>query len=172
MQSGQTRSFAPGVFCEKLEIKDGATVTLEPGIHVIRDTEFIINSGGRVIAQNVMIYLQDNRSRINFNGGSSIDLRAPATGGYAGIAVFQDRSAATDYHILNSNSSSRIEGVVYLPNNDLHLNSGSSFGKFLPVGSHCPQVPHQFKFHNSHQCRIRRFHRSDTRRQSPDMECG
>ena len=132
VQSGQTRSFAPGVFCGKLEIKNGATVTLEPGIHVIRDTEFIINSGGRVIAQNVMIYLQDKKSRMNFNGGSSIDLRAPATGVYAGIAVFQDRNATTDYHIINSNSSSRIEGVVYLPNNDLHLNSGSSFGQISP----------------------------------------
>lgn len=132
VQSVETRSFAPGVFCGKLEIKDGATVTFEPGIHVVRDTEFIINSGARVIAQNVMIYLQHDKSRMNFNGGSSIDLRAPATGAYAGIAVFQDRGAATAPHVINSNSASRIEGVVYLPNNDLHINSGSSFGQSSP----------------------------------------
>ena len=44
-------------------------------------------------------------------------------GDHAGVVFFQARDADADFSILNSDSSSIIEGVIYLPNSPLHLNS-------------------------------------------------
>lgn len=131
-QGGETRRFAPGVYCQNFLVQNGARVILEPGIHVMRDAEFVVNSGGKVVAEDVMIFLEGTKGRLNLNSGSEFDLRAPKKGDYAGIAVFQDRNALTAPHIVNRESSSKIEGVMYVPNNDLHLNSGSKFGQTSP----------------------------------------
>lgn len=132
VQSGENRSFAPGVYCQKFLVQGGARATFEPGTHVMQDAELVVNSGGRLFAVDAMIYFRGNRGRMNANSGSEIDLRAPRAGPYAGIAVFQDRNAVTAPHIVNSESTSRIEGVMYTPNNDVHLNSGSRFGQTSP----------------------------------------
>ena len=39
------------------------------------------------------------------------------------MLIYQERNSDADYSILNSNSSSTFEGVIYLPNSALHLNS-------------------------------------------------
>jgi Flp pilus assembly protein TadG len=132
IQGGENRSFAPGVFCGNFLVQSGGRATLEPGIHVFRDAELVVNSGGILVARDVMIFLTADKARLNLNSGSSLDLSAPRTGVYAGIAVYQDRAANTAPHILNSESSSRIEGVVYVPSNDLHINSSSRLGDTSP----------------------------------------
>ena len=119
-----TVTLQPGVYCEKLELDSGSRVTFEPGIYVMRDGEFIINSGSRATGNNLMIYMTgDNNPRFNFNSGSQVEFTGLETGPFAGMVIYQDRTADADFSILNSNSSSVFEGVIYLPNSALHLNS-------------------------------------------------
>jgi hypothetical protein len=131
VQNGEVRSFAPGVYCKKLEINSGGKATFEPGIHVIRDTEFKVNSGSQVSGDGVMFYLTGEKGRLNFNSDSVATFSPPASG-TAGIVFFQERTAKSDYHIINSRSSSVIEGVIYFPNADLHINSEGTLGINTP----------------------------------------
>ena len=81
----------------------------------------------------VMIYLMgDNNPRLNVNSGSTLNIKVPQAGPYAGIAIFQDRKSKADHSILNSNSKSSIEGTVYLPSSRLRLNSGGKLWSASP----------------------------------------
>jgi hypothetical protein len=126
-------TLTPGVYCKKLELNSGADVTFQPGIYVIRDGEFIVNSGSKAKGDDVLFYFMgSNNPRFNFNSDSHVELVGRRSGDYAGIVIFQARDAVADYSIINSDSSSRIEGVIYLPNSELMLNSMGKFNSGSP----------------------------------------
>lgn len=123
----------PGVYCKKLELDSGAKVTFTPGIYVMRGGEFIVNSGSRAIGNDMMMYFEGgNNTRFNINSDSHIEFRGRTSGPYAGLVFFQERGSRADYSILNSDSSSIIEGVIYLPSTPLHLNSRGRISSASP----------------------------------------
>lgn len=118
----------PGVYCDTLEINSGSSVRLEPGVYVIRDGELKVNSQSSLSGAEVMLFFQGEKGRLNVNSDSRVSLSAPRSGAYAGVLMFQSRAAETrlsDYHILNSDASTLLEGVLYFPNGQLMLNSRS-----------------------------------------------
>ena len=126
VSSGQSRTMSPGVYCGKTEIE--GWVTLQPGIYTFRGGGFVVNSGGNVFGQEVTLYFQDKDAHLNVNSGSTLDITASSTGSFAGILLYQDRAlanAGAPPFIINSNSSTRLEGTVYLPQGRLELNSSS-----------------------------------------------
>ena len=127
------RTLKPGVYCKKLELDSGARVTFEPGIYVMRGGEFIVNSGSRATGHDMMMYFEgSNNPRFNINSDSHIEFRGRKSGPYAGLVFFQERGSRADYSILNSDSSSIIEGIIYLPSTPLHLNSKGRISSASP----------------------------------------
>lgn len=123
----------PGVYCDKFEINGDVDVIFNPGIYVIRDGEFILNSGATATGSNVMFYLTGgNNTRFNFNSDSHVEFHGRVAGDHAGIVFFQARDSDADFSILNSDSSSIIEGVIYLSNTPLHLNSYGNISDSSP----------------------------------------
>ncbi len=129
-----TLTLSPGVYCGKLELNAGADVTFQPGVYIKKNGEFIVNSDSRAFGQGVMFFFTgNNNSRFNINSNSNVDFKAPVSGPYAGIVFFQERNiAGADFSILNSGSTSKIEGVIYLPSTPLHLNSFGSLTESSP----------------------------------------
>ncbi|NNE57066.1 MAG: hypothetical protein HKN36_03065 [Hellea sp.] len=120
------KTIFPGVYCDKFEI-DSAKVTFEPGIYVIRDGEFIVNSGGEVVGDNVMLFFTGgNDTRFNFNSDSHVNLSGLTDGIFKGLVIYQDRDIESNYSIWNSDSTSSLEGVIYHPNNGIQINSGGA----------------------------------------------
>lgn len=59
------------------------------------------------------------------NAGANVNITAPTTGTYKGIAIMQDRRAATctgNCNTINGNSGSIITGAVYFPNQEVWYN--------------------------------------------------
>ena len=129
-----TATLSPGVYCGKLELNSGAVVTFQPGIYIKKDGEFIVNSGSSASGNGVMFYFTgNNNSRFNINSGSHIDFKALSTGTYAGMVFFQQRNiSGADFSILNSDSTSKVEGVIYLPSTSLKLNSNGNLSAATP----------------------------------------
>jgi type II secretory pathway pseudopilin PulG len=126
--NGGSRTLGPGVYCKKLTINSNARVTLLPGIYVFRQGEFLINSQSSVVGNDVMLYFADKDSRLNVNSDSVIQLTGRTSGTHKGFVLFQSRNASTleaDFHIINSHSTSYLEGVIYAPNGKLKFNSHS-----------------------------------------------
>ncbi len=128
-----TVTLQPGVYCGGLELSANANVTFAEGIYVIRDAELIISTNSTATGSGVMFYLTgSNNSRFNINSNSHIEFSAPTSGTYAGIVFFQARDAISNFSILNSDSSSIVEGVIYLPNSELRLNSNGHISDSSP----------------------------------------
>lgn len=95
-----------------------------------------INGGGATIRGNfscsscTIVLTNSNPSSTTIgtmttNAGANVNITAPTTGTYKGIAIMQDRRAATctgNCNTINGNSGSVITGAVYFPNQEVWYN--------------------------------------------------
>ncbi|MCI4661518.1 MAG: pilus assembly protein [Neomegalonema sp.] len=123
---GSAISLAPGVHCN-VTFNGSPRIVFEQGLHIIQG-RMIVNSGATVEADQVSFFMADLNSEIRFNGPVSLDLRAPTTGTYTDILMFEPQAASgsVDY-IFNGTDGSTIEGLIYLPNRNVTYNSTNRF---------------------------------------------
>lgn len=130
LQAGFDQEISPGVYCGNTTVNGGTTLTLQPGTYVFRDGPIILNSGSSLVGSDVTLYFHDKRSLIRANSRINLQIDAPDTGPYAGIAVFQNQSIESGQgpsFQINSDSQSYIEGIYYTPRSELTLNSDAGF---------------------------------------------
>ena len=128
--SGESSTLHPGVYCGGLTI-DGS-VTMAPGIYVIKDGPFLANGNLRIDAEGVALHLAGNGAVIDLEGPVDMNHKAPATGPLAGFAIYQNPSvpAGLTSRMGQGNTTTRIEGTIYMP--DQHLQWGGTPGTTLP----------------------------------------
>jgi Flp pilus assembly protein TadG len=129
VNSGQTRTMTPGVYCKKTLINSGSIAIMTPGVYVFRDGEFEINSLSTVTGSGVMMFFENKSARLKVNSFSVFEVSAPTSGTYAGLLMFQGRhpdNADAWPFVVNSNGSTKLEGTIYLPRGTLELNSLST----------------------------------------------
>ena len=112
--AGGAQTLQPGVYCGGLKVSAGATVTLSPGVYVIRGGLFDV-ANATVLGQGVTIGLSDTGAKINWQQ-ATIHLEAPRSGTYTGMVIVGARIPAQ--HAI-TNSELDIYGVVYMPNGEL-----------------------------------------------------
>ncbi len=129
IQNGETATLSPGRYCKGIEINSGGTGNFEPGIYIIEGDKFTANSNSTMEGTGVSFYLRDKDALVLFNSLSHVELSAPTTGAMAGVLLFADRDIAEyTYHEINSDSTSQLNGTVYMPNSELIINSKSQLG--------------------------------------------
>ncbi len=129
VNSGETRTMTPGVYCKKTLINSGSTAVMQPGVYVFRDGEFAINSFSTVTGSGVMMYFENKLARLIVNSDSVFQVSAPNSGSYAGVLMFQGRhadNASASPFTINSNGDTKLEGTIYLPLGTLVVNSNST----------------------------------------------
>ncbi|MGV3553148.1 pilus assembly protein TadG-related protein [Rhizobium sp.] len=124
--NGNTFSLAPGMHCD-VGFNGSPTITFQPGLHIIKG-RMIINSGAKVIAEGVTFYFPDTNSEIRANGALTFTGKAPTTGTYKGILMFEKTSVASNnnnktQYIFNGSNGETLEGIIYLPNRNVTYNS-------------------------------------------------
>ena len=103
-------------FCNGLDLR--GTVNLAPGLYIVEDGDFRINAGTVVNGTDVVFYLADG-VEINFNGNATLNVSAPTSGAYNGIAFFGSRDSTAVSHKINGNAGTSINGAIYLPASEL-----------------------------------------------------
>lgn len=114
--------FAPGIYCGQLYFHRGADITFLPGVHVFRH-QIDARGDTTIDATDVMMYFEGDSAYLNLHNHAKLDLSAPKTGDYQGIAIFQDRTAESRRFNFHSDSISNIEGAIYIPNGGLNVHS-------------------------------------------------
>ena len=136
----QSRTLSPGVY-SGMDLK--GTVTLNPGVYYIDGGVFSVGAQGVVTGDGVTIILSSRTAASNpasiatvsMNGGATVKLTAPATGTYAGVIFYQDRRALdSSTNTINGNSSSKYQGTLYFPNQEVYFTGNSS------MNANCLQI--------------------------------
>ena len=137
-----TMTFNAGCYSGIL-VDSGETITLNPGIYYISGGNVLLH--GALIAKDGVTIVLTNRDTsptatigsFDMQASATLDIEAPTTGDYSGIAIYQDRRA-TDKTVgggnitssspnkINGNSSQKVVGALYFPNQQLTYNGGGS----------------------------------------------
>lgn len=118
-------SGASGVkrFCNGLNLI--GDYVFEPGVYVIDGGDFRIGANASIAGDGVTFYLTDG-ARARFNGSAEIDLLAPSTGDYAGLAIFGDRNDFGVEHTFDGSAGSSITGAIYTPASNINFHGSFS----------------------------------------------
>lgn len=116
----------PGYYPNGINLNSNVSITLAPGLYYMNGS-INVNSGATISGTGVELYFLNGA--LQLNSGSTAQLKAPTTtsstaGTTAGMLDWQASTNSTGMPI-DSGSSSYLEGVIYLPNAQLTLNSAA-----------------------------------------------
>lgn len=122
---GGSQRLMPGTYCNGLTIKANASVTLDPGIYIIKDGPLTLAANASLFGRGVGFYFVGSGSAFSLESGSTVDLEAAKAGALAGLLFFQDRSSPEANFILRSNKASNLLGTIYLPNGNFIIDTNA-----------------------------------------------
>lgn len=129
------RTLNPGHFCSGFSFTNNATVTLTPGAYYV-DTKLTMNNNVTVNATGGVTIIVNGNYAVNIGNNAALNVTAPTTGPYAGIALMGLRTATpTVSQVFGNNAMLNIVGALYFPNQILHFSNNGIVGT-----SHCTQV--------------------------------
>jgi len=116
----------PGYYPNGINLNSNVSVTLAPGLYYMNGS-INVNSGATLSGTGVELYFANGT--LQLNSSSTAQITAPTTtsstaGTTAGMLVWQSSTNSTGMPI-DSGSSSYFQGVIYLPDAQLTLNSGA-----------------------------------------------
>lgn len=128
---GSATTLKPGVYCSAILI-NGAQVTFEPGIYILKNGGLTITAGANVTGTGVGFLLVGD-STIDISANSVVHFVAPVSGPMAGIVFAHDRNATEGLeHKLVGHSDMSYEGAVYLPKQKVLYRGHSSSTNIPP----------------------------------------
>jgi hypothetical protein len=130
-----TINLTPGHFCSGWNYQNNVTVNLAPGAYYV-DQRMILRNNAVLNAAGGVTLIVNGNYAIDLENNVTLNITAPATGDYAGLAFFGLRNATPSVtQTFENNAILNIKGVVYFPNQIIEFeNNGST----TPGG--CTQV--------------------------------
>ena len=124
-----------------LSIGSNRTLTLKDGLYIISGGS--VNIQGTLNLLNATLILTNKNSgatqpigSLDMNASGQLNATAPTTGKWSGMALYQDRRAVDNSptgnissnspNRINGNSSNKITGVVYFPNQQVTYNGNGT----------------------------------------------
>lgn len=130
--TGTTLPLSPGTYCANINLSGGDTI-LSPGNYFLKGVTLNLNTTGSISGQGVMLFL-DGNSKIVFNSRGTINISAPTSGTYKGIALFQSRSASGVTNKLAGSANFIVDGTLYTPTSSLSLFGSSTVSNVAKSG--------------------------------------
>jgi Flp pilus assembly protein TadG len=118
-----TVTLQPGVYCDGLDIAVDAKVTFNPGIYVMRDGPLKTSSHVTLTGSEVFFHFTGENSYLFVDSNSTMNFTAPKSGDFKGMLFYQDRNSTAGTSQIDSGNHSRLDGIVYFPNTNIHLDS-------------------------------------------------
>lgn len=120
---GSRASVSPGAggvarFCGGLTIN--SSYHFEPGVYIIDGGTFRVNAQADITGDGVT-FVMTNGAEARFNGSADINIKAPTSGPYQGIAIMGDPADTSVEHTFNGNATSRITGALYTPGSQMRF---------------------------------------------------
>ena len=111
-----THALTPGVYCGGLDLKPQAIANLAPGTYVIKDGDLRVQAQSELLGDGVVFYFTGNNTGIDIRAGGTVDVKAPATGDYAGFAFIQEETSSPGAEAsVQGGGRLKIVGIMYTP---------------------------------------------------------
>lgn len=112
----------PGTYCSGLNYPSG-NVTFAPGLYYFKGTQLNLTGSTNVVSTDATLFF-DASSSLNVNTTGLVNLSAPTSGTYKGIAVYQSRSSPfSTVATLVGSGNYKLSGAIYLPTATLKMAS-------------------------------------------------
>ena len=123
-------TIGPGRYCGGFAAGVNDNITMTAGTYYIDGGTFTMAAGSTLTATaGVTIILTGSGSdwaELNITSNTTIDITAPTSGTYAGIAIMQDPDApVTAANTLSANITATVTGALYFPTAPLNLSSNT-----------------------------------------------
>ncbi|MCP4183736.1 MAG: pilus assembly protein [Hyphomicrobiales bacterium] len=129
-KTGGKISLSPGTYCGGIVLGGKITVTLKPGVYIIKNGPLRLGGNATMTGVNVGFFFEGNGPPFNFGVSTQISLTAPKTGPLAGILFFEQRSAKPGRTFaIRSKDAERFEGTIYLSKGNLLVEKASRLGQ-------------------------------------------
>jgi Flp pilus assembly protein TadG len=120
-----TANLNPGHFCSGISYSNNATVNLSPGTYYI-DSQLVFGNNVVVNATGGVTLVIQGDYAINISNNAQINISAPSSGIYSGLAFFGDRSGlSTVQQIFSNNTALNIKGAIYFPNQIIQFDNNA-----------------------------------------------
>ncbi|HEX4506079.1 MAG TPA: hypothetical protein VH722_10145 [Alphaproteobacteria bacterium] len=132
--SSSVLNMSPGIYCGGINLGAFTNVRFQPGIYVLRNGGLMTSGNTTAVGSGVAFYLtgtgtavQLQNDYVDLSAQTTLTITAPTTGPMAGIAIYQDGSAATNTltNTLSGNSTINFTGLLYFGHQNVTV-SGSS----------------------------------------------
>ena len=126
-----TKTLDPGVYCGGMSLNAGSVVTLNPGTYYLDRGSLQVNGGASLTGTGVTLVFTSstgqNYATATINGGATVNLTAPTSPPYAGIAIFGDRNMPTGTGFkFDGGASMTIGGAIYIPKGAIDFAGGAN----------------------------------------------
>jgi len=129
-----SQTINPGVYCGGIDVMANKTLSLNPGTYYVKK---FFNMGGNSVLQatgGVTIVLLDDACLGNgtcmkekgLGNNITINLTAPTSGTYAGIAIYAQGTKDT-YQEFSNNVALNIQGAIYAPGDSVYFHNNAMF---------------------------------------------
>lgn len=139
-QSGTTNvkqvvSLTPGHFCAGINLKNTSTANLAAGTYYI-DQQLNLGPNATLNATHGTTLVINGNYALTFSNNSVINVTAPSSGNFSGIAMYSSRTAtASIIQDFNNNVTANVVGAMYFPNQIVNFAPGTQIGTTV-----CTQV--------------------------------
>ena len=128
LESNQVGVAGPGYYSGGISLDSNTRLVLDPGIYVLDGVGLRIHSHADLIAEGVLFYIIDSTpgsgdaSAVDIDSNGEIVITPMEDGPWAGVSIFQARDN-DNLSIINSNGDLTLEGTLYMPENELEIDS-------------------------------------------------
>lgn len=130
VNNGETYNLPSGRHCGKITVQNGGELILGDGNHVFDKALTVhgqLHDGG---GDGVTLYFPDDtgsNDAMDFAADAEVDLSAPTTGDLANVLIYVDENATGNVqHNLTAQSTSSLEGLIYMPSHDIKFSGGNA----------------------------------------------
>jgi len=132
----------PGTYCGGIQVKNN-NYTLTAGTYILVGGGLTTqNANANISGSNIFIYNTFGATTthgtlsygpISIDANSTVNLQASNTGTYAGILIFEDRSAPASYDSYGGGSSAVYQGTIYAKNAAVTMYGNSSVNALYTI---------------------------------------
>jgi hypothetical protein len=120
-----TVNLSPGTYCGSFNFNGSGTINLAAGLYIFNGTTWNINSGWTITGSGVTLYFVNSSSHVQFNSGVNVSLKAPTTGTYANVLMFEPDGLSKSSFAVDGTSATgyALQGLIYLPSRNVTFNT-------------------------------------------------